>query len=722
MLRALKWILIVVLAVVLVVVGGALIYLNFFFDPNDYRDEIARRVEAQTGRELVIEGDLEVAFIPWLALETGAMRLSDAEGFGEEPFLALNKAYFAVKLWPLIARQEVELDRVVVDGLKLRLIRNAQGVGNWESLAAQQPAAPAEPQPEQPGQDGGAPVALASLGGFELNEASVLFEDRAQGSRYLIEPLRLEVGAFEPGEPVSVDGSWALQSADAPELRGEISTVLRYAPAEQTLALEDLALQLLARGEQLPGGELPLKLTGDVTADLAASSYRAPALRLQVAEVPMQLEVVVNMPPQGLAAQASLDLPKFNARALMQRLGMEVPETADADALTAVAAQAKLAYGSDGLRVQALRVQLDDTTLTGEASIRAFAPVAGSFQLAVDRIDLDRYLPPPAEGEAPATPASAGAAAAELPLDMLRELQLNGVISVGELVVRGMQVSDVRAELKAANGILTLEPVSAKLYGGDYRGRTRIDVTGPQPVVSVNERLSGVQAGPLLADLAEKAYVSGKANVDFAATMRGASVDEWLRTADGQGRFEFLDGAVQGVNIAAQLRRARAQLRNEPLPPDEMQETDFTALTGTITLSNGTAVNRDLKMLSPLFRVTGEGRVNLVEQTVQYLLTINLVETLKGQGGKPLEDLNKIPIPIRITGPLGQPEIKVDLVEAFKQSQGEKIEEVKQQVEAEAEKKKAEVEQKLEQEQQRLEDKAKQEIENKLQDLLRQKK
>ena len=68
----------IVLALVLVVV---------FVDPNDYRDDIARIVETETGRKLTLSGDLKLSVFPWLAVETGPASLSDAPGFGDEPFV-----------------------------------------------------------------------------------------------------------------------------------------------------------------------------------------------------------------------------------------------------------------------------------------------------------------------------------------------------------------------------------------------------------------------------------------------------------------------------------------------------------------------------------------------------------------------------------------------------------------------------------------------------------
>ena len=51
---------------------------------------MAALVEARTGREFVIEDDLELTFFPWLGVEIGGIRLGNAEGFGDEDFLSAD--------------------------------------------------------------------------------------------------------------------------------------------------------------------------------------------------------------------------------------------------------------------------------------------------------------------------------------------------------------------------------------------------------------------------------------------------------------------------------------------------------------------------------------------------------------------------------------------------------------------------------------------------------
>ena len=91
----------VILGIVILLVVGAIIIIPLVVDPNDYKDQITALVKDKTGRELQIEGDIQLSVFPWLGLELGAVRLSNAPDFGEEPFAAVREAAVRVKLRPL---------------------------------------------------------------------------------------------------------------------------------------------------------------------------------------------------------------------------------------------------------------------------------------------------------------------------------------------------------------------------------------------------------------------------------------------------------------------------------------------------------------------------------------------------------------------------------------------------------------------------------------------
>ena len=128
--------------------------------------------------------------------------------------------------------------------------------------------------------------------------------------------------------------------------------------------------------------------------------------------------------------------------------------------------------------------------------------------------------------------------------------------------------------------------------------------------------------------------------------------------------MKLTDGSVRGIDIAGSIRNAKAKLgalRGEHTQPaDKAQKTDFYELTATFGIRNGVAHNSDLSMKSPLLRVGGEGDVNVGEDTLNYLVKASIVGTTQGQGGRDVNDLKGLTVPVRVSGPLAAPSYKLD--------------------------------------------------------------
>jgi AsmA protein len=216
--------------------------------------------------------------------------------------------------------------------------------------------------------------------------------------------------------------------------------------------------------------------------------------------------------------------------------------------------------------------------------------------------------------------------------------------------------------------------LSAKLYQGVYSGNINIDARGKQPILSLDERLTGIQAGPLLKDLRGSAPMTGRADLSARLTASGTDTKALQRSANGNTRFAFVDGTIKGIDLLNTLCKAfsglnMTSLRKEDLISGLLQfaapqpsataestnRTEFAALTGSLKIANGVAHNEDLSLKSPLLRINGRGDINLVTEQLDYVATVALVSSCQGQGGRDFQELAGIPVPVRISGPLENP-------------------------------------------------------------------
>lgn len=122
----------------------------------------------------------------------------------------------------------------------------------------------------------------------------------------------------------------------------------------------------------------------------------------------------------------------------------------------------------------------------------------------------------------------------------------------------------------------------------------------------------------------------------------------------GKADVTFNNGAIVGWNLA-QIIRGLKQGQLAGFERIESAKTDFSELSSTWVIAAGVAQNQDLKLSSPLLRVTGAGRVELGARQIDYQLKPKLVASLDGQGaaqgGAGLE------IPLKVRGPWDKPEI-----------------------------------------------------------------
>jgi len=725
-----------VIGIVVALLLTLVIAIPFFIDLNDYKPQISDAVHEATGRELDIKGDIDLSLFPWIGLALGAVQLSNAEGFSDAPFAQLERMDIQLKLLPLF-KKSIEMKAIVLHGLGLNLEIDKQGVSNWDDLTQGSTEEVAEKPVITESSEASTALPLASLSveGVELIGAHIVYIDHATGAKYTLSDLSLETGAVVLNEPLEVTFNTGFES-NQPEVQGHgaLTSRIVYNLEKQQYRLEKTAIKLSFDSQELSSkGQVDLNF--DALLDLAAQQYNLSGVTLRVeidnpdmpegkAVANLTVEIAANLESQiatvrdikldsyGLNLsgdikakkiidtpefQAKFDLTPFNPRDMMRKLAIEIPQTADATVLTKADLNLKLKGSTESIEVTELNVNFDETTLSGTVAVHDFEKPKITYDLVMNRIDADRYLPPESESDAveKSVPSITGTAAAttttttepELPLDTLRDLNIDGRFLVNKLKVSNLKMNDVRADLKAKNGFFRLHPLEMKLYEGEYKGDISVDVSQAIPSFSLNEKVNGVQAGILLKDFMEDDLISGKANLSAKVTAQGLTPEKITKTLNGSARFQFSDGALKGINLAYTLRKAKAKLKGKSLPESDVKQTDFAKLGGSFLIKNGIVKNNDLEATLPFARITGEGSIDLPQESLNYRVKAKIVNTSKGQGGAELSELKGLTIPVRIKGRFSEPEIKLDMGKLINEQAKKKLKEKKEALKAKAEEK-----------------------------------
>ncbi len=621
--KAIKWVAIVAGALVALVIV-ALLIIPTFVDLQSYKPRIEKMVSEATGRPFSIGGDIDLSLFPWVGFSTSDIRLGNAPGFKEKDLASVKSVEVRVKLIPLISK-DVQVKRFILEGPQIALEKSKSGRTNWEGMG--KTSAEGAPKPEKgkapegrPGE--GLPIKGLAVGEFAITKGSLLWIDHGKGERKEISDLTLRLQDVSLDRPIRLVLS-ALLDGQPVELKGNVGP-LGKEPGKGTLPV-DLSIKALK--------ELEMNLKGKLV---------DPATNQQF----------------DLALQVS----PFSPRKLMTALGQDFPvKTADPKALNRVTLKAQLKGNPKNVSISDGALQLDESNLAFSMNAKDFARPDLAFDLKLDKIDLDRYLPPPSEkapGEKKEGTKPPTAERKKTDYAPLRKLVLDGKIRVGNLKAHGAKVQDIYLKVSAKNGLFNLDPLTLNLYQGNVSSKGALDVRQDVPKSHMALQAKGIQVNPLLKDVLKKDFLEGTVKADMDIAMAGDDPERIKSTLNGKGDFLFNDGAVVGIDLGGMVRNAKAAFglaeRGGGKP-----RTDFSELHSPFTITKGVVDTRQTSLASPLLRVLAAGKANLVRESLDFRVEPKFVGTTKGQGDT--QQRGGVTVPVLVTGTFSSPKFRPDL-------------------------------------------------------------
>jgi len=396
-------------------------------------------------------------------------------------------------------------------------------------------------------------------------------------------------------------------------------------------------------------------------------------------------------------------------------LHLDASASGDLDIIFDIEANVEYLIEQQQLALRDMALNLNEFQIGGSVQVANFAKPALKFDLSSDNLDVDALLgTPPATGPAEAD-ASQGDAASEdvqieLPMQSLRDLDIDGTLKIAKIKVQNLRMSDLDIKLEAQNGLVSMKPIKLNTYGGKVETSVVLDAKSDIPKYDITKSIQGVQVGDLLKDFSGEATIVGTLNAEANLTTRGEWLSKLKQNSNGTLNLAFLDGAVNGFNIRQSIDAAKAKFSGKEAPPAETLKTDFSSLTISGVIKNGVFSSDDLDLQAPLLRVGGKGSANLNSEEIDYQVNAKLVESVEGQQGGSADDLAGLEIPVGIKGPFSAPKIDVLLDEMMKA----RVDAEKAKLKAEIDKQKEELKQQLEAEKKALAESQKRELEQKM--------
>jgi AsmA protein len=725
--KILKYGLLGVGGIVAVAVAGVA-YVAATFNPNDYKGKIIKAVKGSKQRNLRLDGDIKLSFYPNIGASLSKVSLSEYRS--DKEFAAIESARVSLALMPLLHRQVV-VDEVAVSGLKATLVKHKDGTTNIDDLLGQAEQKPA--QPEQQKIAAGPPVKF-DIASVSVEKTSLSYRDEGSGAQYAVKDLNLKTGRIAIGVPSKIDLSAGIQTNQPKlDINTQLKTTLTFDLDKQKYQLQGLELQ--ASGSVMDISNLKVQASGDASADLATQEFAAKNFSLNASGVKVKdkFEATLDAPLLNLTKDkysgakltlkanmdatfgnivASLSLPgvegnaeSFKVSTLSLDLDVKQPEqafkvklgsplsgnikaqqfnlndlsvavTATGDKLPnkSVSSEMKGSVQLDALKqiVQAnLAGGLLQSKIKANVGVKGFADPAIKFDVDVDQFDADLYLPKKSTEAAKKSQSKEP----EQPLDLsaLRKLNLDGSLRIGALKVMNVKTTQLRVDVKALNGLVNINPLSAKLYQGSMNGSLSVNAQST-PSFAINQKLNGIEIAPLLKDAADLELAEGKGNIVLDLTTQGNTVSALKRALSGNVSVNLANGAIRGINLTKLIQGIQnlsKDTKAQTLGVDKSEKTEFSEFKANFKVHNGVAHNDDLAVKSAVLRLSGNGDIDIGQDSLDYNAKAALAKTEQGKTAT---------LPVNVSGSFDAVKFKVDygalLVDVAKQKIDEKKEKV----------------------------------------------
>lgn len=333
-------------AVVALLVGAALIGPSFV-NWNDYKREITAETKKATGRDLIIDGDLDFSILPSLRLTVKNARFANIKGGSSPNMVKLKALDIQVRLLPLLQRR-FEAEAITLVEPEILLERLADGRVNWE-------IAPSDPAASRPSGGATAPGSDSSareiqLDNLRIRRGTVIYRDAQAGTEERIAGLTAQIAVKSLNGPFRAKGDVILRGLPL-NFEAGVGELRPTTAAPVTLSLSVPAAEAKA---ELSGGAVIIGPRPRFTGKL---NVTGPDLRRLVA---------------AISGRSRTTLPRSLAQPFLVK--------------------AKLKGTAKEGAVDNLEIQVGGARASGTISVGAVDRINVATRLKVSRIDLDAWL------------------------------------------------------------------------------------------------------------------------------------------------------------------------------------------------------------------------------------------------------------------------------------------------------------------------------------------
>ncbi len=627
-------------AIIMLIIVLLIVVATQLISTEDIVNQVSTNVEQLTGRVLTVNGEQSLSVFPSLTLALNDVNFSNVAGGSKPNMASINELLIHIP-WFSVFSGELAIEKFVINDPNILLEKSVDGSVNWQfSTMANTDHDTEKDTKTSPTND--KPVTLPdgvdiSLGQVEINGGKLTFIDHQSKETKIIDQLDLAITMPSLRQALNLSGS------------------VRY--MAQTLELESI-----------------------ITSPAKAINNQPFAVELNLTSALVKLNYQGEVVQQGEELNGKLSLSGDSVKALLN--WQNIALVAKDEAFNKFSLSTNMGFANNKLTLNKLKVSLDELEFNGSTAITLSEPLNISSTIDLGILDLNPYLPEPSS-EVETTPTDDQVSQpivwdnTELDLSVLRSINANISIKSSQLLVRDIKLGKNELALMLNKGVADVQLKSFQGYEGNGSGAIKLNANKKPYQITTKFDLANINAEPLLTDAVGFDKLIGKGQLAWDLSTQGISQREFIKQLNGHLDISFIDGAVKGVNLAAIAKSAsnimQGNLSAVSLDSDfsNADKTDFAALTGKFTLTNGVATTDNLSLHNPFIRISGTGDINLPETKVNLQIKSKVVASTQGQAAEATD--SGIVIPIKITGPFHDIKIRPDVSSGAKDKVKDKI-------------------------------------------------
>ena len=571
--------------IVLIIIAAVIFIKNF--DPNKYKPEISSLVKQHTGLSLKINGNIELSIFPWVGVKVNQIQLNNPPQFLVKSMAKIGEVDVKTKFLPLL-EGKLEIKNITINNADINLVKLPTGVSNLDNLLKSAKT----PQEKQ---------------AIKQAEQNI----KQQESGYKPDMNQLNIAGFSIKNSdvnfINKDSGQDLKLSNVNVNASNIG-LNKFFPLSVALSFS----------QNKPTRNVQLKINSQININLDQKYYQLKDLQLTGNLSQPGLKLPFSLTANATVKNNTISIPTFNAKVKQTKLSGNLNTTLSSQKkinfnLKADSFNANNFLGNSGTK---------SSTVKQRATTKVSSAKTAAFKWSRSPI---------------------------LPIDLLKNLNINGTINIQQLQYQKLKLSNSQVTLKTANKVLSMQ-LSSKVLKGTFSLASQLNLQKTQPRINLQISSNNIDISDVLSLVTSHDFLDGLGQYSTKLSLSGNSLYSWVNSLAGSGKFQLNKGVIKGIDFyylgalgqALQQRKAPTQKNTDQTP--------FNQFKGSYQIQRGIISNNDLNIQAGRFSVTGKGNVNLPQQNINYNALLNFGP--------------KVQIPVYVKGNLFNPKkgVNTDLL------------------------------------------------------------